>query len=322
MKSLYMEALCSKKRMRIFLVLLLLLALFTVGCASEKPEAEATPDSRLKLILEASDEPFYTHISADELGAAYDNEILYHFISKVSIQIDGEYVDLVEAIRDGMVTPEEIVAYAKIDARNGQCEMQYQSEVGYAHYSYIYEEFELVTSYDIFEAPDGLAYHIESLTLGLPGYTESASFGHPTLMVDGEWQDLGRENWGIEFVPGEASSSGLTLQYTQSGGQHIGALHVFDYSLWDIVENDWNLRETRQDNFSHAFESILLLQDGSFEMFLDWSDRYDDLPPGEYGLIIWVRDVFNGQHEFMKDYTYEQMYTVVFKVLESSSPIN
>lgn len=316
MKSVYMEAVRKMKRMCMLSVVILLLATFTVGCTLEKPETDVSSNCRLKLTVEVSDEPFYTHISADELGTAYDNEILYHSISKVSIEIDGAYVDLVEAIHDGKVTPEEIVAYAKIDARNGQCEMQYQSEVGYAHYSYIYEDFELVTAYDVFEAPNGNDYHVEDLTIGLPGYTENTGFDYPVVKAGDEWLDLGQEDWGVTFEPIEATATTLNIRCMQAGGQHFGKLIVTDYELWRIEENNWDRCSQKEDWADYPYESTEIIQDDTTEFTVDWSGQYGKLPCGTYSLAITIEDDYEQTHAFMKNYKDKQRYTIEFSITE------
>ena len=300
---------CSYLPITIFCLTMLFIIPLMTGCSSyksEKPTNENPPEYRLQLSVSPSDNPTYSYVYPEELGGKYENQILYHRISDVFIQIDGADVNTVE----------EIIAYAKIDARNGMCEMQYQSDLGYAHYSYIYEGYELVTSYDVFEAPDGTSYHCESLTIGLSGYTEGTGFRYPMIRNRDVWIDIGREDWGLSFEPVKANTSGITIKCVQSGGQQFGELQIYGYELWSLSGDVWE-RCLRKKNPEFAFGvSEAISPNDTSEIVIDWTDNYGYLPAGRYQISVYVQDIYNEQelHEFIKDYQDSQIYYFEFEI--------
>ena len=60
----------------------------------------------------------FTTIEPGELGGNFEEDIVYLSLSDVNITIDTSVYPLEEAIRDSLITVEEIFAYARLDARN------------------------------------------------------------------------------------------------------------------------------------------------------------------------------------------------------------
>lgn len=292
---------------------LLLVAL--AGCGSGKvPEAldsnsegicepQFPQNQRLKL----------TAVPGDKNGVfvtqndGYSDMLGYNGIFDLQIQLDGDQEPLKAALSEGRTTIDELVAFAQIDAKNGLCTMNYDSRCGFARYEYHYEDFILYATYDVFESPSGNLYHKQSVVI------ESSDFEHPDseirfpafIMEDGKQVDVARENWGVEFEVLDAGPTQLNMKCIQSGGQHLGQLHM-EYC---------DIRGDNLPNGSPNFTvDIFLENDGSTEFTVPFPRGFGELPAGDYEFDFMLRDIFDKAPELVRDYTDQQWYSVEFSV--------
>lgn len=293
-----------------WLAVILLAAFILTGCAKEKTEGESC---RLKLSVVADSSETFTFIAPEELGDSYQNGIDYYGISQASIECGGKTQELVSAIQNGDITPEEIVAYARIDARNGLCQMGFSSDMGYACYSYSYADYTVLSVNDVFEAPDGEQYAIERLIIGTPELVERTSLGWPVIEENGEYRNLGREDWGLTFEISQVTPDKLVLTCVQSGGQQAGQLEIADYVL---LRQDDNWSQCDRLDGDTPFELVPLEMEGSTTITIDWTGRYAALPAGDYVLNLYLKETYEDTHEFMRNYTDAQSYFIPFTLVD------
>lgn len=270
---------------------------------------------RLLISAEEDADTDFITIGQEELGGNYYDDITYHKLSNVTIEIDGVVVKLEEAVRDGLITIEEVTAYAQIDARNGICQETCTSENGLSRFVYTYADFEVEITHDIYETPDGKQHLIRDIDFFQPNGSRHVSH---TYIDDASpyGYSLDREDWGIEFEITEANASSLTLAYTQSGGQQIGELSLQYYM---IFSEDGPLEELNTADSTPMLERPPVAEiqmDSSAQIMINWEALYGELPPGEYSLFLYIYDIYDESqlHPLMQNFTDRQRYTVVFTV--------
>lgn len=297
----------------IFIVLAILLS----GCSqtdqilSTVPTTtEITNKPRLQISVIVNEDADFTTIKAEQLGGNFEEDISYYDLIDVTINIGGKNHPLDEAIRDGLITVEEIFAYARIDARNGICTENFESNHGLTHFTYAYPAFDLRLTYDVYETPDGKTHLINDFGIYRSGANISSFYpdDETGLLID-------REDWGLTFEAASATAYNVTLNYTQSGGQHIGDIIVEYYSLF--TASDYKF-VTRLDGIHTVdqYQSIPLLQNTSSQITINWTDTHGAIPSGEYILRIHLLDIFDEStvHPLMDDFSNKLYYDVPFSI--------
>lgn len=279
------------------------LPVFTVPVETTVPVFVEAP--LLSIHADAATE--VTRIPSEELSGAFARGIQYDGVTNVTIDIGGTTIKLEDAIRDSYITPAQLFAYARLDAENGFCTESFRTgRTGLTAFVYTYPDADLWMVYDIWQTPDGQQHLIEDFRV----YPSQGSSGeYPGGYLDMETNArLDRENWGITLEVKEITSTGMTLVCTQSGGQQIGQLHVYSYSIRD--EHGPIAQPVMVDY------SIDLQMDGTTELVLDWTALYGSLQSGEYKLIVAVQDVYDPSqvHPLMRNYTDYQDYDLLFTV--------
>ena len=310
----------SWKRYCIF-ILMLLFCVNLAGCAGNGAEETATvetteetgPQQRLVLTLTRNENGGFVQATPQLEGKIGSGELLYNGLAAVAIELDGESVDLIEAIQNDEITLEEILAYAKIDARNGLCEMKYQSKLGYAHYGYCYEGFEILSAYDVFEDIDGELYHVESMTIGTPGVYDGTVFGKPIIEKDGTEVFLGVEDWGLTFEIKETKPDGIVLDCIQTESQQNGDVEFLYYLIYQKNEEGHRKMLQTQDS-SEAMDPVKLQKNGTTELDLSWQEEYGELSSGTYYLELNFEDVYTDNNPMVKDYSQLKYYTIQFEI--------
>lgn len=109
----------------VVLSLMLVFLLCLSGCGAKETPAESAavapasvsqePKQRLDITFDIGDNQ--SSIDLKDLGLNYPCDFDLEGLQNVQIQVDGAYYPLEEALKEGNVTPEELVAYAQIDAR-------------------------------------------------------------------------------------------------------------------------------------------------------------------------------------------------------------
>lgn len=293
---------------------LMLVFLFCLyGCGAKDMPAETAavapasvaqePKQRLDITFDIGDNQ--SSIDLKEWGLNYPCDFDLEGLQNVQIQMDGVYYPLEEALKEGKVTPEELVAYAQIDARTGFCTEKYETRNGLTRFTYVYPDFKLNYIHCVYETPDGNSYELWEYALLSPNFV-------PTLPIptDDEGLDLDREDWGVTLTITEATPTELTVETSQSGGMQFGTLSVEDYYViaWEgsqIVDGTWRMRQ-----------DIPITMEGSGEFTASWEPT---LAPGEYMFVARLREVYDPADvpPLMKNYHDHQQYAVPFTITEA-----
>ncbi len=299
-----------------------LLAILTIGCLGFRCQAEE--DGRSCTIrCQRTDEL----AAAGEFAEKYAQEqerfsrelptaepedknytVSYYLVEDVTIEVEGKRVPLENALSEGTVTVDEIIADIRADAASGVCEEKFDSNQGVSQFTYTYPDVAFIYTCDVLEAPDGRQHPIRRFTVLAPGDGHGISyayFDHSTPFV----YTLDREAWGLEFQTVSADAHKLTLKVTQSGGQQFGKLVVLDYAIvtpemeavsgWEGIES------------VHEIEMA-----GSCEMTFDWTDFCEPLSAGDYYLCIHISDQYDPSdvHPLARNFYDRQRYFIPFQV--------
>lgn len=91
--------------------------------------------------------------------------------------------------------------------------------------------------------------------------------------------------WGLEITADEITPTGLTLLYTQSGGNPTGELETGSpFSLQKLAAGQWKDVKTAvpEDEIVWTAEAYPIAKDNVTKMEVDWSYLYGELTPGSY----------------------------------------
>lgn len=255
---------------------------------------------------------FYIHIPSEELGGNYSEDLVYFGFSNVQIDLNGTLHPLETAIRDGLISMEEIFAHARIDARNGFCQETSETNHGLTHFTYQYPdtEFKLRLTYDIYETPDGQSHLInEFLLLDTNASSTDNYHNEETGML------LDFENWGLDFEIISTSPNGITLRCTQSGGQQFGMLYPESYTLSRVIQ------QNEQDTLSYLTRVRLestapISSNDSSQITIDWPEEISELAPGRYSMCLYIKDVYDisAVHPLMENFHDIQGYWIAFDI--------
>ena len=277
--------------------------LFAAGCRSdnEPVDASESPSPCLHLSYKADPKSF-TSFSETDYKEVLPCDLEYFEVKDVMLHTpDGNTVPLEDALRDGQITLHEIHHLTQKDAESGICYETVESKRGLTRFSYDYISYKLMITNDIYETPDGKQHHIRSLTVTRTGCDPVSIY-----------PELDQEDWGIKFEVAEVSPSGITLNYTQSGGQLIGQLRTGNYSLsrTDIVEYVRRL----DDPLMPESQWIEHNTDGTIT--LGFESLYGPLESGEYLLYLYLHDDYDPEDvpPLVRNYHDMQCYTVEFSI--------
>lgn len=310
---------------RILILLTVLFALILTACTWDDPAVVTTaqpsaaaeapdsppPERRLQITATVAEGLGFTTFPPEEIGGGLTENLSYLDLKDVCITLGDTVYPLEEALRDGLITVEEIFAYARLDARNKLCGERYETKNGLTHFTYCYPEFYVHLVYDVFQAPDGTSHLISDISIYQPG----SNIGF--FYVDDETGiPLNREDWGLSFEVVDATPTGITINCTQSGGQQIGTLetefyHIYTEDYQDSAPqlSDAGTAEERQPNFT-------IPSDTKSQFTVDWSQIYGELPSGNYIFSLYIQDVFDETqvHPLMKDFGTRQTYDITFVI--------
>lgn len=294
---------------------LLVFASFFIGSLWGKQTVDYPYKSRnaIEISVILGSQTDYKEFLPEDLSN-HANAIVYHGLSEVNVSLNGETMKLEQAIKDGLVTIEEIISQARIDAKNSHCAESYVSTNGLTTFTYRYKDFEIFYTADIFEAPDGEPYLIQDFRIAQPGiyrnYAPSLSYADQ----DGDYINLARENWGINFEVTASSPSELKISISQSGGQQFGRVFITDIFLCSVQDGSTKIFKTPE--ILKEGSTFEIQQEKNSELNIDFSKDDFSLPEGNYLLEICVDDIFDHAelHDFCRDYTTRQFYSVNFQV--------
>ena len=300
----------SKSAIRtVLLILLALAAGICVGFFVGHSQIETD----LRLTVTVDEEASFKEFTEENLGGNF-NKLTYFELSDVSIQIGRKTMKLEEAVRDGLVSVEQVVAQAKEDARNNECFMKYDNILGLSTFRYVYpNQYDIRVIYDVFECSDGTQYHLNDFMITAPGRSANLSPNLRAVEVrdNGEEMNLLYEDWGLEFTVAEVSPTSIILNYTQSGGMVTGDLsmkwiHIFDADHYMLEEKtEWSLDPIPMQ-----------LNTSTGALTLNWEQMYGELPPGDYTLYLYIYDTYNESdvHPLIQNYCDGQYFPIVFTI--------
>lgn len=285
-------------------------------CSS--PPSETSSKKRLNISAVTDETAGLTTFNPDYLGNGYKEDLVYYNLTNVEIEINGTNFPLEDALRDELITIEEMIAYARIDARNEICTQSYNTYNGLTHFTYHYPEFYLCVTNDIYSTPDGKHHLIEDIILSsIPTPDASSRFYLDKDSEYGYWID--REDWGLIFEISEVSSTQIILQYNQSEGQQIGKLIVDSYDMLSVETlSDVKKKASYINAVNDSPEKLdmPIISEGSYAISVDWSETYGTLAPGDYYLKLNISDVYEEKdvHPLMVNYYDRQSYYVAFTI--------
>lgn len=233
-----------------------------------------------------------------------EDTVTIYNLYDVHIALPEGLLHLEDALSCGLITPEQIVSWAKQDAMENNCKELFFSENGLSHYIYRYSQLELCVYDDVFEAPNGEQYQIRDLTIRDCGETKSGvSLSIPD--ENGELQMLDREEWGLSFRVERISDSTLSLFCNQSGGQQIGQLEIVDFLIYQI---------SPEKLIYESYQETPIQANGETQVLLDCSNYINKLTGGDYKLRLIIRDKYDATqvHPLMKNFEDSQYHFIDF----------
>lgn len=298
----------------IFSVAMYIILVSSILCGCSTNQQSPPPGSGRRLMITAvNDESSgFTTITPDQLGGNYSCDIVYFNLRNVAIDIDGANYPLETAIHDGLISIEEIIAYTRIDARNGLCTEKYTTNHDLTQFTYTYPEYEIRITYDIFKSPTGKEHLINDIGIYMVG---SEIFTGYKDEETGE--PIDKEDWGITFEIADATSSNLSLICYQTAGQHIGKLYIDIFGLYYADNTLEHVQKADGSPPAIKPEEIIYIQnDGITEISLEWKEAYGTLPSGKYKLYMYISDKFDPSivHPLMEDFKTEQIYWIEFAI--------
>lgn len=298
----------DRTRRSVFWVLLALVlslgAGFLGGYLMGKP---GETDLHLQVIPEKG--AGFRNISSEELGGNYEG-ITYVDVAEATITLDGETMLLEHAIRDGLVTVEEIIAQAQKDVRNKKCTLKYDTDMGVAEFRYSYrDQYDLKVCYDVFECSDGEQYLISDFIVTPYTRSRDVSRGYTIIGKDGEPFNLLYEDWGLEFTVTDVSNTGISLYYSQQGGMSVGELSVMTAYLFKNIDG-------LQGPYELETEPIPVVKNGFDTISMNWEAQYGQLSRGDYILTLYIYDTYNEDeiHPLIRKYCHGQYFEIPFTV--------
>lgn len=282
----------------------LLICLLLSGCGKTQ-----TVESNRRLNLTATiDQGAYSAISSEDLGRNYTGDIHYSRLTDVAVTLDGKSYPLQQAIAEGRITVEELIAYARIDARNGICGEVKKTKNGLTYFVYCYPDYYVYTAYDVYETPAKGDVLISEFGLMAPG--DIPSF----LATDENGDPVDLEDWGLTLEVAQVSSEKLTLRIHQSGGQQLGSLLVVYDTLYRVEATSETIVDAKDETLRNWNAGIE--ENGTTELTVDLAAEYGELPAGDYRMTLLVEDDFDKEavHPLMRDYYDRQTYMVEFTI--------
>ena len=90
-------------------------------------------------------------------------------------------------------------------------------------------------------------------------------------------------DYGLDMTVRDVTNKGLTLVFTQSGGNPTGELQTGnDYSLEQNVEGYWKPVETVTDEIGWEDIAYIIPKEGMAEIGINWEYLYGELGAGKY----------------------------------------
>lgn len=287
---------------RISLCILLIFACFLGTAAGTVPE---------KASLHITVTPEYgSGCTKIPLPQSKFKEVTLWDIADITIDIDGTTRKLADALQDGSVTVEQLIADARQDADQGYCHEKAVSKNGLTEFTYYYGDFRLHYVYDIYETPDCKQHLIADFSI-IESHSDIVSYRYS---YDENGNCIDFEDWGLTFTVSQADDV-ITVMCTQSGGQQFGNLQFSEAFLEkkNPATQEW---ESLEDNFTCDCIGTALTMGGTTELTFDVTEKDKPLPAGDYSLAMQFTDCYDPEEipSLMRKYHDRQWYTVEFTI--------
>lgn len=287
---------------RVFLCFLLTFACF-LGTA------EATVPEQASLRIAVTPE-YGSGCTKIPLPQSKFKEVTLWDIADITIDIDGTTRKLADALQDGSVTVDRLIADARQDADQGYCREKAVSKNGLTEFTYYYGDFRLHYVYDIYETPDGKQHLIADFSI-IDSRSDVVSYRYS---YDENGNCIDFEDWGLTFTISQANDV-ITVVCTQSGGQQFGNLQFSEAFLEkkNPTTQQW---ESLEDNFTPGCIGTALTMGGTTELTFDVTEKGEPLPAGDYSLAMQFTDCYDPEEipSLMRKYHDRQWYTVEFTI--------
>ena len=303
-----------KKAFGLILAIALVLSVFTLGipafAAEDAAAIKPTPPEKLagrNLKISVLNYAFDGAETITLDGGNYASITLYD-LAEVTIDLDGQTVDLEEALRENKISGDELVALAKLDAAQGVCNEVAESKNGLTEFTYHYPEFSLHHVYDVYETPDGKQHLIKDLSLY--GVKNTPTYFYS---FDEDGNPIDYEDWGLDFQVSEADSGKMRLTCSQSVGQQAGTLELALALLFKSGE-DAPIEPILPNGEAAAATEITM--DGVTEISFDFEKTYGKLPAGDYELTLQMKDQYEkaSLSTLTRKYHAAQWYSIEFTI--------
>lgn len=303
------------------LILLLIATILLSGCQvpvsehNSPTESPSSPERQLCFSATPDPDAGFRLVNTEDMNGCFSHGLTYLNLKDVTIEWNDESISLENALANAYITEEEILCYARLDARNGFCSESVISTHGLTHFTFHYPEVDLRVIYDVFEAPDGRQHLISDIGIYCPGEAPRTYFDftdNKTGLL------IGRENWGLSFEVVEATPTTVTLKCTQSQGQQIGELRTDFYNLYNSESNFETMVPVLNgvEYLSQFQPAVTIPADTEFIFTLDWEDTFGVLAAGTYGLDLYIIDVYDESevHPLMENFYDRQNYWIEFTI--------
>lgn len=245
-------------------------------------------------------------VIVEELDDKIEENINFLGCENVTVEINGEVEQLASAIRDKLLSFQQIWLFAQEDAENGFCTTTWINKNGLAKFCFQYPQVDLWLTNDIYKTPDGKEHHIRSITVCKPGTKFNTIFTHKDT---GERIDL--ENWEVQLTASEVSPSGITFHYLQSSNQVIGQLYATHFEIY------------KRDPFSELVknaeyyaEDFPIMPNVEIEHSLSWEKKYGLLDSGDYTMYLYLTDTYEEREmcPLSNNFYDTQVYAIEFTI--------
>ncbi len=234
----------------------------------------------------------------------------YRQVKDVMISLDRETLPLEDALKQGKLTEEDILYFARQDARTGFCKTEAVSPRGVTNFYFHYPEYSIKIIHDVQETPDGGQYLISQMHV----YAPKLDMKPTTHFFDPETNEyLDIEDWGLTFDVQQVAPTGITFTCTQSAGQQIGTLAIKYYYL---TETTGPFLQKAEGTEGAHFEALTLDVDGTSTFTIDWTEWYGSLPSGEYIFLLDMFDLFEPEQvpPLTVDFHTRQLYSIAISI--------
>lgn len=321
-----------KKILGLTLVCAALIGVLFPGAKAEG--AEEVDQRHLRISATVDAEAGFTNIPLEQ-GNYKELSLLN--LENVTIDLDGNAMKLGDALREGRITPDQLVVWARLDACEGLCNEVAKSKNGLTEFTYRYPQFgyTLRSIYDLFEAPNGRQYLIADVLIyaastepryHLPVGDEDviiyATADEPHYLLPEDEQTgypIDYEDWGLTFEISEVDRTGIAIVCKHSGGQQLGTLEV--QTQWLERKNPdtlaWENAEELLNGSAWAPPANgPLTMGGTTQLFFDFVEPFGSLAAGDYILTVEIVDHYDESevHPLMRNYRDIQWYSIGFTI--------